>query len=53
MDGVPGPFDHHGVVVNTAEGNSFLIHNTPKNGVVATDASNMSSKWKKGNEISV
>ncbi len=31
-----GPCDHHGVVVNTDKGNSYLIHNTPNSGVVAT-----------------
>ncbi len=46
-----GPCSHHGVVVNTDKGNSYLIHNTPSSGVVATKASNMSSNWSKGNDI--
>ena len=45
------PVDHHGVVVNTDKGNSYLIHNGPSNGVVLTNASNMSSKWSKGEDI--
>ena len=28
-----GPGDHHGVVVNTKEGNSYLIHNPGPDGI--------------------
>lgn len=34
---------HHGVVVNTDKGNSYLIHSTPESGVVCTSAKYMSS----------
>ena len=50
---VPGPANHHGVMVNTDKGNSFLIHNTPKSGVVATPSSQMSSNWSKSHDINV
>ena len=50
---ISGPFSHHGVVVNTDKGNSYLIHNGPSKGVVCTDAKNMSSKWSKGEDIKV
>ena len=43
--GVPGT--HHGTVVNTDKGNSYLIHSTLDSGVVATPASNMSKNWTK------
>lgn len=48
-----GPFDHDGVVVRTDKGNSYLIHNTPGAGVVATPAENMSSKWKHEKDLEV
>ena len=48
-----GPFTHSGVKVNTDKGNSYLIHNTPGSGVVATPSSNMSSKWSKTGDIPV
>lgn len=44
---------HSGVVVNTDQGRSLLIHNTPGSGVVATPAENMSSKWQKTQDIEV
>ena len=50
---VAGPADHHGVVVNTDKGNSYLIHSGPDQGVVVTPASNMSSKWTKTSDIDV
>ena len=50
---VKGPCNHHGTVVETDKGNSYLIHNTPGAGVVCTPASNMSSKWSKTREIDV
>lgn len=43
--------NHRGVVVETTGGNKYLIHNTPKTGVVATGAEHMSSKWKNTGEI--
>ena len=46
-------FDHVGVVVHTDKGQSFLIHNTPESGVVATPAENMSSKWDETRDIEV
>jgi hypothetical protein len=48
-----GPCTHSGTVVHTREGNSYLIHNTPSAGVVATSANNMSSLWMKTEDISV
>ena len=48
-----GPCTHSGVVVKTDKGNSYLIHNTPSSGVVATPASNMSNKWNKTGDIPV
>jgi len=49
-----GPFNHHGVVVNTAQGNSYLIHSTPKSGTVVTPASNMNKNtWTKSHDIPV
>ena len=45
--GTGGPVDHHGTVVHTDKGNSYLIHSTPKHGVVATPTSNMSNNWTK------
>ena len=44
---------HHGVKVNTDEGNSYLIHGTLNSGVVATDASQMSKQWSKSHDIPV
>jgi len=45
---------HHGVVVKTKEGNSYLIHNAgPKTGTVVTPASNMSKNWTKTHDIAV
>mmetsp|Transcript_7099 Transcript_7099/g.6298 ORF Transcript_7099/g.6298 Transcript_7099/m.6298 type:complete len:122 (-) Transcript_7099:187-552(-) len=48
-----GPVKHHGVVVGTAKGNSYLIHSGPGAGVVTTPSSNMSKNWTKGNAIKV
>lgn len=39
------PFDHHGIVLHTSDGNKWLLHNTPDSGVVVTDAKHMSNKW--------
>ena len=50
---VSGPADHHGVVLNTNKGNSYLVHSGPENGVVVTPASNMSPKWTTTNTIPV
>jgi hypothetical protein len=44
---MPGPADHHGVMLKTREGNTWLIHDTPDTGVTCTSADNMSSKWTK------
>ena len=49
----PDIVGHWGIVVQTKEGNSYLIHNTPGSGVVVTPASNMSGKWEKTNDINV
>lgn len=38
--------DHSAVKVTTASGGKWLLHSTPGSGVVATDASRMSSNWK-------
>jgi len=48
-----GPFDHHGVVMTTNEGNQFLVHSGPDYGSVVTPASNMSDKWVKGESITI
>jgi hypothetical protein len=47
------PVDHHGIVFETDVGNKRLLHNTPKFGVVVTDAKYMSSKWNIVSEIEV
>lgn len=47
------PADHHGIVLHTSNGNKWLLHNTPKSGVVITDAKHMSSKWAIHANISV
>lgn len=47
------PIKHHGITFETAEGNSWLLHNTPGKGPVVTDASGMSSKWETLHEIPV
>ena len=44
---------HHGVIVETDEGNRWLIHNGPGSGVVCTSASNMSKEWRKVRDIEV
>ena len=46
-----GP-QHHGIVVYTNKGNKFLIHSTPGEGTVVTDAG-MSENWVKRKDISV
>ena len=53
-----GPARHHGVVVNTDKGNSYLIHHPGSAGsnggtTTVTSASNMSSKWSKEHTIPV
>jgi hypothetical protein len=48
-----GFFNHHGIVVRTAEGNVYLIHSTPSDGVVVTEAKHMSDKWIKKHDITV
>jgi hypothetical protein len=49
-----GPGSHHGVVVNTDKGNSYLIHHPgPGSVTTVTSASNMSSNWSKSHNISV
>ena len=35
---------HWGIVVHNASG-SYLVHNMPETGIVATPASNMSDQW--------
>lgn len=50
---VKGPCEHHGTVVHTDKGNSYLIHSTPASGVVATPASNMSKNWTKSPPVPV
>lgn len=42
--GISGPFRHHGIYVITNKNNKYLLHSTPKSGLVVTDAS-MSSNW--------
>ena len=37
---------HQGTLVETSDGKKFLIHNTPKDGKVITDAKHMSKEWK-------
>ena len=51
--GPGGPFSHEGVIVDTNKGNSYLIHNTPKSGVVATPASGMSNGWSNIGDVNV
>lgn len=49
-----GPASHHGVVVNTKEGNSYLIHHPgPGHVTTVTPASNMSKNWTKSHDIPV
>src|SRR5437899_2425211 len=52
LDVPHAPFNHHGVVMNTKEGNSYLVHSTLK-GTVVTPASNMSKNWVKTHDIPV
>jgi len=44
--------DHHGVVMKTDKGNSYLLHST-LGGTVVTPASNMSKNWTKNHDIPV
>ncbi len=53
LDTTNTPFDHHGTVVHTKEGNSYLIHSGLKDGVVTTPASNMSKNWSKEPSVHV
>src|SRR5271154_5712906 len=46
------PVPHHGIKVMTEQGNSYLIHNTPRTGVVATNAP-MSSQWETTHNIPI
>lgn len=49
-----GPGSHHGVVVNTDKGNSYLIHHPgPSSVTTVTNASNMSNNWSKSHDIPV
>jgi hypothetical protein len=48
-----GPGSHHGVVVNTDKGNSYLIHHPGPSSVTVTNASNMSNNWSKSHDIPV
>lgn len=49
-----GPGHHHGVVVNTKEGNSYLIHHPgPDQLTTVTQASDMSHKWTKSHDIPI
>ena len=43
---------HWGIVVKNASG-SYLCHNMPKTGTVATPASNMSGNWKHVTDVPV
>lgn len=43
---------HYGVKVSTDQGNSYLLHSTPRSGIVATD-SPMSSNWRTDSIIDV
>ena len=43
---------HWGIVVTNKSG-KYLVHNTPKTGVVATPASNMSKNWSPEVEIPI
>lgn len=45
--------NHRGIVTETDQGNRYLIHGTPKDGVVATHAHHMSSNWKTVKTIEV
>lgn len=47
------PIDHHGILIHTSNGNSYLLHNTPKTGPVVTDAKHMSKSWHKLHDINV
>jgi len=51
--GPGGPFSHEGVIVDTNKGNSYLIHNTPGSGVVATPSSGMSNNWSTIKDVNV
>lgn len=44
---------HHGVLLKTDEGSSYLLHNTPVTGTVITDAKFMSNKWNVDHDIPV
>jgi len=46
-------FDHHGTVVKTEKGNSYLIHSGPDAGTVATPAKNMSKRWTETYDVPV
>ena len=49
-----GPGSHHGVIVNTDQGNSYLIHHPGPNATTTvTPASNMSNKWSEEHSIPV
>ena len=45
--------DHWGIVVTLNDGRKFLVHSTPETGVVATDAKNMSDRWRKSADLAV
>lgn len=47
------PVDHHGIVLHTSFGNSYLLHNTPNSGVVITDAIHMSNNWNINHDIPI
>jgi hypothetical protein len=46
-------FGHWGVVVDVEGHGSFLLHNTPESGTVATPTSNMSTLWSLRGKIPV
>ena len=45
--------DHWEIVVTLNDGRKFLVHSTPETGVVATDAKNMSDRWRKSADLAV
>lgn len=47
------PINHHGTVLYTSDGNSYLLHNTPDSGVVITDTKYMKKHWKLVHDIPV
>lgn len=52
MANVGVDFGHHGVLMQTDKGNSYLLHSTPGAGTVVTNQA-LSNKWKTDYDIPV